>query len=106
VTWADDPGFQDWLNELLSNAGPEWDKDVAMSAIAIDYVRWLEWQAEVHQQARKGSAIARGPAPEWAAEVIDTITEAWNHGEIIILMPPADFMPGRRGEDGGGFVEP
>jgi hypothetical protein len=40
--WFEDPGFQDWLNELMANAGPEWDIDEAMTSIAVKYVRHLE----------------------------------------------------------------
>ena len=46
VGWADDPDFQDWLNELLVNAGDEWDSDEAMTSIAVRYVRHLESLAE------------------------------------------------------------
>ena len=42
ISWYDDPGFQDWLNQLMANAGDEWDTDEAMTAIAIRYVRQLE----------------------------------------------------------------
>lgn len=33
---------QDFVNEVMENAPDEWDDDVAMEAIAIKYVRYLE----------------------------------------------------------------
>lgn len=49
--WVDDPGFQDWLNELAENAPECWDTDEAMTEIVRRYVRHLE--AEVAR--RNGS---------------------------------------------------
>lgn len=34
--------FEDFSNEIVANAGDEWDGDEDQEAIAIRYVRWLE----------------------------------------------------------------
>ena len=42
ISWAEDPDAIDWLNDLLANAGDEWDLDEDMWTIAVRYVRHLE----------------------------------------------------------------
>lgn len=40
--WCFDSDYQEWLNELAENIDDSWDDDVAMEAIVLAYVRYLE----------------------------------------------------------------
>jgi hypothetical protein len=60
--WPDEGEYQDWLNELMENAGDEFDGDEAMESLAIKYVRALEARVEVLTSALAGLA---GLADEW-----------------------------------------
>jgi hypothetical protein len=82
-------------DEILANAGPEWDKPEVPETTAREYVRHLEGEREVHRK-RMAMLLADTPfefRPEWAPEY-----EGIDIGDRVAVVPAeADAEDGAPG---------